>query len=104
MQNKFQTISIATLKKRFPTEEEQDLWWEHQRMRMSAMVSDTDEERSGYDERARLLWEDIVYIQFSRHCEEEEEKAKLKPKPKAKRKLIIMDCDCEVEHQGGGEN
>ena len=60
-------------------------------MRMSAMVSDTDEERSGYDERARLLWEDIVYIQFARHCkEEEEEEAKLKPKPKAKRKLIIV--------------
>lgn len=111
---RFQTISRATLYERFPTEEERDLWWEHQRMLMSEMVSDTDEERRGYAERARLLWEDIVYIQFARHCKEEED-AKPLPvgveemtatngrkyyvnhnthttswtKPKPKRKLII---------------
>ena len=56
-------------------------------MRMSAMVSDTDEERSGYDERARLLWEEICYIQFARKEQQEEE---AKPKPKPKRKLIIV--------------
>ena len=59
-------MSTTNLYERFPTEEERDLWWTYQRKRMSAVCSTTDEERSGYNQEAHLIMEELMYIKLKR--------------------------------------